>query len=178
MLININGIPKDGVTAKDIILHLISKHGANGANGHAIEFQGETIDRMSIESRLTLCNMAVEFGAMTGIISPDKKTIEYISGKAFAPEKGDQKLAEEYWASLKSDDGAHFSKVIDIDASKLNTYVTWGTSPEHAIEIKEKIPSIDQANSSKENTSIKRPLITWAWKKMMQSEEPKLMLHL
>ena len=94
MLININGIPKDGVTAKDIILHLISKHGANGANGHAIEFQGETIDRMSIESRLTLCNMAVEFGAMTGIISPDKKTIEYISGKAFAPEKGDQKLAK------------------------------------------------------------------------------------
>tara|TARA_B100001758_G_scaffold69193_1_gene58118 strand:- start:3156 stop:4568 length:1413 start_codon:yes stop_codon:yes gene_type:complete len=158
MLININGIPKDGVTAKDIILHLISKHGANGANGHAIEFQGETIDGMSIESRLTLCNMAVEFGAMTGIISPDKKTIEYISGKAFAPEKGDQKLAEEYWASLKSDDGAHFSKIIDIDASKLNTYVTWGTSPEHAIEIKEKIPSIDQANSSKENTSIKKAL--------------------
>jgi len=137
---------------------LISEYGANGANGHAIEFRGKTIDEMSIESRLTLCNMAVEFGAMTGIISPDKKTIDYISGKAFAPKEEEQELAEEYWAKLKSDEDAHFSKVIEIDASKLSTYVTWGTSPEHAIEIEEKIPSISQANSSKENESIKKAL--------------------
>ena len=158
MLVMINGVPKDGVTAKDIILYLISEYGANGANGHAIEFRGKTIDEMSIESRLTLCNMAVEFGAMTGIMSPDEKTINYISGKAFAPKEEEQELAEEYWAKLKSDEDAHFSKVIEIDASKLSSYVTWGTSPEHAIEIEEKIPSINQANSSKENESIKKAL--------------------
>ena len=158
MLVMINGVPKDGVTAKDIILYLISEYGANGANGHAIEFRGKTIDEMSIESRLTLCNMAVEFGAMTGIMSPDEKTIDYISGKAFAPKEEEQELAEEYWAKLKSDEDAHFSKVIEIDASKLSSYVTWGTSPEHAIEIEEKIPSINQANSSKENESIKKAL--------------------
>ena len=158
MLVMINGAPKDGVTAKDIILYLISEYGANGANGHAIEFRGKTIDEMSIESRLTLCNMAVEFGAMTGIMSPDEKTIDYISGKAFAPKEEEQELAEEYWAKLKSDEDAHFSKVIEIDASKLSSYVTWGTSPEHAIEIEEKIPSINQANSSKENESIKKAL--------------------
>jgi 3-isopropylmalate/(R)-2-methylmalate dehydratase large subunit len=102
--------------------------------------------------------MAVEFGAMTGIISPDKKTIDYISGKAFAPKEEEQKLAEDYWAKLKSDDDAHFSKVIEIDASNLSTYVTWGTSPEHAIEIKGLVPTVDQSNSSKENESIKRAL--------------------
>ena len=134
------------------------EYGANGANGHAIEFRGKTIDEMSIESRLTLCNMAIEFGAMTGIMSPDEKTIDYISGKAFAPKEEEQELAEEYWAKLKSDEDAHFSKVIEIDASKLSSYVTWGTSPEHAIEIEEKIPSINQANSSKENESIKKAL--------------------
>ena len=158
MLVSINGTPTDGVTSKDIILHLISEYGANGANGHAIEFRGEAIDGMSIESRLTLCNMAVEFGAMTGIISPDKKTIDYISGKAFAPKEEEQKLAEDYWAKLKSDDDAHFSKVIEIDASSLSAYVTWGTSPEHAIEIKGLVPTVDESNSSKENESIKRAL--------------------
>ena len=158
MLVNINGVTKDGVTSKDIILHLISKYGANGANGHAIEFRGKAIDEMSIESRLTLCNMAVEFGAMTGIISPDKKTIDYISGKPFAPKDEEQKLAEDYWTKLKSDDDAHFSKVIEVDASKLNTYVTWGTSPEHAIEIEEIIPTVNPSNSKRENESIQRAL--------------------
>jgi 3-isopropylmalate/(R)-2-methylmalate dehydratase large subunit len=102
--------------------------------------------------------MAVEFGAMTGIISPDKKTIDYISGKAFAPKEEEQKLAEDYWAKLKSDDDAHFSKVIELDASSLSAYVTWGTSPEHAIEIKGLVPTVDESNSSKENESIKRAL--------------------
>ncbi len=158
MQVSINGVPKDGVTAKDIILHLISKYGANGANGHAIEFRGETIDRMNIESRLTLCNMAVEFGAMTGIISPDEETIDYISGRSFSPKKDQQKLAEESWSQLKSDDNAVFSKIIEVDASELGAYVTWGTSPEHAIDIQDKIPTTESIKNQAKNASVKKAL--------------------
>ena len=108
MRINIEGKLSTGVTSKDIVLHLISKFGSNGAKGHAVEFSGSAITDLEIESRLTLCNMAVEFGAMTGMIAPDKKTFAYLEGKTFSPKGNDFIAAIEQWQNLKSDRDAKF----------------------------------------------------------------------
>lgn len=130
-----------GVTAKDMILHLISKYTASGGVGYAVEFSGSAVKSLSMESRMTLCNMAVEFGAFTGMIAVDEKTIEYVKGRPFAP-KGDLwKQAIEYWHDLKSDSEATFDTEIIIDAAELSPTVSWGTSPGQSISLRNKIPS-------------------------------------
>ena len=158
MKITLDGILPLGVTSKDIILHLISQHGADGAKGHAIEFMGSAVENLEIESRLTLCNMAVEFGATTGIIAPDNKTISYLEGKAFSPEENDFNKAKHYWSELKTDQDAIFDKTISIDCSNITPYVTWGTNPQQAIPISHSIPFVDQIKNENEKESMIRAL--------------------
>ena len=136
MRVRFNGALPEGVTAKDMILTLIAAHGAGGGAGHAVEFAGEAVEALDMEARMTLCNMATEFSAMTGLIAPDAKTFEYLAGRTYAPASFD----DPYWASLSSDEGAHFDQEIEIDASAIAPMVSWGTSPEHTIGVTETVP--------------------------------------
>ncbi|WP_298334963.1 3-isopropylmalate dehydratase large subunit [uncultured Erythrobacter sp.] len=136
MRVRFEGELSFGVTAKDMILTLIAQHGAGGGAGHVVEFAGEAVKALDMEARMTLCNMATEFSAMTGIIAPDAKTFEYVSGRPLAPADFDDPA----WAELVSDAGASFDREITIDASQIAPMVSWGTSPEQAIAIDGKVP--------------------------------------
>lgn len=125
-----------GVTAKDMILALIAAHGAGGGAGHVVEFTGAAVRALDMEARMTLCNMATEFSAMTGLIAPDAKTFEYLSGRPYAPAA----FSAPYWQELVSDEGAAFDAAITIDASALAPMVSWGTSPEHTIPVTAQVP--------------------------------------
>ena len=151
MRVNLTGSPPDWLTAKDIIIHLISRYSASGAKGYMIEFAGEAVRRMDIEARLTLCNMAIEFGAFTGIVAPDDKTIRYVGGRPFAPTPRTQGAAEAYWLSLQSDDRCRFDREITLDTAGLSPIVTWGTSPEQAVPIDMPVPARDRAGNVDES---------------------------
>tara|TARA_S200000501_G_scaffold54907_1_gene44995 strand:+ start:57603 stop:58991 length:1389 start_codon:yes stop_codon:yes gene_type:complete len=141
MLIKINGKLKKGVTSKDLILDIIGKIGTAGGTGYVIEFSGPVIKSLSMEARMTVCNMTIEAGARAGMIGVDKTTLDYIKGKAFAPKNNMWTKASRYWSTLKSDSDAKFDKIIEINASKINPMVTWGTSPEMVTEVDGCIPS-------------------------------------
>jgi 3-isopropylmalate/(R)-2-methylmalate dehydratase large subunit len=132
-----------GVSAKDMILHLIGKYTASGASGHAVEFAGTAVAKLDIEARFTLCNMAVEFSAFTGIVAPDDKTIAYVAGRPYAPEGITWDHCVDYWRSLHSDDDAEFDAEITVDCSEIAPTVTWGTSPEHAVAVTGSVPYFD-----------------------------------
>ncbi len=146
MRVNFHGSLQAGVSAKDMILHLIAKYGAAGAANHAVEFSGAAISELSIESRLTLCNMAVEFSAFTGLVAPDDKTIEYVKGRPYAPSKEHWEAAIEHWQTLKTDSGANFDKELNVDCADIQPTVTWGTSPQDAVAINGHIPHPDRAH--------------------------------
>jgi 3-isopropylmalate/(R)-2-methylmalate dehydratase large subunit len=156
MRVTVDGKLGDGVTAKDIILAIIGEIGTAGGTGSVIEFDGEAIRALSMEGRMTVCNMAIEGGARAGLIAPDEKTFEYLKGRPKAPkgEHWDQAVA--YWKTLKSDEGAHFDKVVRLDAAKLPPLVTWGTSPEDVISINGTVPTLDDAASENVRNKIKR----------------------
>lgn len=140
MLININGKLPFGCTAKDLILYVIGQIGTAGGTGYAIEFAGEAMQDLSMEGRMTVCNMAIEAGARSGMVAVDDKTIEYFRGRPYAPtgELWDQ--AVQYWQTLHSDAGAQFDKVINLNAADIAPQVTWGTSPEMVLDITQSIP--------------------------------------
>lgn len=135
----------NGVTAKDMILHLIGKYTASGARGHAMEYAGEAVENLDVEARFTLCNMAVEFSAFTGLVAPDQKTLEYVRGKPYAPSGNAWDASAAYWRTLHSDDDADFDKEIIVDCTDIAPTITWGTSPEHAVAIDGVVPSLDSA---------------------------------
>lgn len=135
MRVSFSGELRPGVTAKDMILSLLARYGAGGGAGHIIEFSGEAVAALDMEARMTLCNMATEFAAFSGIIAPDQKTFNYISGRCYAPTR----LPD--WSDLASDDGARFDHEILIDASEIEPMVSWGTSPGQSIPIRAKIPA-------------------------------------
>ncbi len=140
MRVTFTGQLGHGVTPKDMILTLLARHGAGGGKGYAVEFAGEAVTALEMEGRMTLCNMATEFSAMTGMIAPDTKTFAWLENRRYAP-KGDMWLAAMAdWAMLKSDDGAVFDAEITIDASSIEPMVSWGTSPEHSIGINSLVP--------------------------------------
>ncbi|MGH8669524.1 MAG: 3-isopropylmalate dehydratase large subunit [Burkholderiales bacterium] len=141
MRISVEGRRPEGVSAKDVILAIIAKIGAGGAVGHVIEYAGPAIRAMSIEERLTVCNMSIEAGARAGMVAPDDATFSYLHGKPFAPkgELWDQALA--YWKTLPTDDGARFDAEVSLDAGALEPMVTWGTSPEHALPVSGAVPA-------------------------------------
>lgn len=149
MRVRFEGRLSAGVTAKDMILYLISQYGANGGHGYAVEFSGEVVQALELEARMTLCNMAVEFSAFTGLIAPDEKTIAYLQGRPFAPSGDQWHQAKDYWQSLKSDPDAVFNKELVVDCSQLGPQVTWGTSPEHGMQIDSLIPAVDPDDSSR-----------------------------
>jgi len=147
-----------GVTAKDMVLFLISKHSAAGGAGYAIEFAGSAVSNLGIEARLTLCNMAVEFSAYTGIVSPDEKVVDYLRDRPYAPKGELQRKAADYWLTLRSDEGVSFDREISIDCSEIGPTVTWGTSPQHAIPIDAAVPDLATATNPDERRSMQRAL--------------------
>ncbi|WP_121099747.1 3-isopropylmalate dehydratase large subunit [Litorimonas taeanensis] len=146
MRINVDGALGSGVSAKDLVLHIIQTLGVDGAKRCAVEFSGDAISAMSIEERLTLCNMAVEFAAFTAIIAPDETTIDYVKGKKFAPSGQAWNDAKAYWASLVTDNGAEFDFDYTIKAADVVPTVTWGTNPSQAVAITGEVPSLDASS--------------------------------
>ena len=144
MRVHIHGALPKGVYSKDIVLALIGKIGTAGGNGHTIEFCGDAIQRLSIEARMTICNMSIEAGARAGIIGVDDATIEYIAGRPFAPKEKMWDAAVKSWRQLVSDDEAKFDATIDLDASQLSPQVSWGTSPEMVVPVDGVVPNPDQ----------------------------------
>ena len=140
MLIKVDGKLKQGITAKDLILFIIGKIGTAGGTGYAIEFGGNAIKALSMEGRMTVCNMTIEAGARAGLIAVDQTTLDYIKGKPFSPKGELWDQASEYWTTLQSDEDAVFDKTIEINANDINPMVTWGTSPELVVDVEGKIP--------------------------------------
>lgn len=143
MAVRVNGVLGRGITSKDVALHLIAQIGTAGGTGHVIEFMGAAIEAMSIEARMTLCNMAIEAGARAGLVAPDDKTFAYVKGRPRAPRGPDWDAALARWKTLKSDPDAPFDAVIEIDAAAIAPTVTWGTSPEDSAPIDGAVPAID-----------------------------------
>jgi 3-isopropylmalate/(R)-2-methylmalate dehydratase large subunit len=148
MLVNVKGKLPKGVYCKDIVLALIAKIGTAGGTGYTIEFAGEAIRDLSIEARMTICNMSIEAGARAGIIAVDDTTLDYIKGRPFAPKGEMWDAAEAYWRTLVSDDDAHFDKVVELDVSSLAPQVSWGTSPEMVVSVEDAIPDPDKEADS------------------------------
>jgi 3-isopropylmalate/(R)-2-methylmalate dehydratase large subunit len=140
MEVRVEGELSPGITAKDLILHITGVIGTAGGTGHAIEYRGKVFEAMSIESRLTVCNMSIEGGARVGLIAPDDTTFAYLKGRTFAPKGEEWDRAVAYWRTLKTDDGATFDKSVVIDASTVEPTVTWGTSPEDTVAIGGVVP--------------------------------------
>lgn len=158
MLVRIDGKPGFGVTAKDIILAIIGKIGTAGGTGYVIEYAGEAITSLSMEGRMTVCNMSIEAGARAGLIAPDHVTYEYLKGRPMSPQGADFDKAVKYWDSLKSDAGAHYDKTIVIHADEIAPQVTWGTSPEDALPITAKIPAPEDFKEHGKSGAVKRSL--------------------
>lgn len=137
MRVTFDGAPAPGVTAKDMVLALIARHGAGGGKGHVVEFAGEAVRALDMEARMTLCNMATEFSAVSGIIAPDSKTFEYLAGRPYAPAD----FGHRYWRTLQSDSDSVFDAEIRLDAGEIAPMVSWGTSPEHAIPVSGTVPA-------------------------------------
>ncbi len=154
--INVDGELPFGVTSKDVILGIINRIGAGGAAGHVIEYAGSTIRDLSIESRMTVCNMSIEGGAKAGLIAPDEKTFEYLNAKPFAPDGENWDRAVDGWKTLNTDAGADFDRSIDIDASSFEPFVTWGTSPDMSVKVTEMVPDLSSAHDENEMRSFER----------------------
>ena len=149
MLVEVEGDLAPGVTAKDITLTVIGKTGTAGGTGHVIEYRGSAIRALSMEGRMTVCNMAIEGGARAGLIAPDEKTFAYVKGRAHAPKAGQWEMALEYWKSLTTDEGAHFDKVVRLKAEDIPPVVTWGTSPEDVLPITGVVPAPEDFQGGK-----------------------------
>ena len=156
MNVRFEGVPHDNVSSKDIVLYLIGKIGTAGGTGYAIEFSGSYIDKLSVEGRMTICNMAIEAGAKVGLIAPDETTIDYVKKNSFLDEELFNQ-AKQFWKSLRTDDKAVFDNEIEIDVSKIKPQVTWGTSPEMVVNFDDPIPTIIDTNEeNKKNVELAR----------------------
>lgn len=158
MLIKVEGKVGAGVTAKDIVLAIIGKIGTAGGTGHAVEFAGSAIRALSLEGRMTVCNMAIEAGARVGFVAVDDQTIDYLKGRAFAPTDEDWQRAEAYWRTLASDPGAAFDTVVELDAATIQPQVTWGTSPEMVVAIGGSVPAPEEFADPVKREGIVRAL--------------------
>ena len=156
--IEVNGALNPHVSAKDIALYIIGQIGTAGGSGHAIEFCGSTIKDLSIEGRMTLCNMAIEAGARVGMVAVDQKTIDYVEGRPFSPTGENWTKAVDYWQTLHSDEGAFFDKTLVINASNIQLQVTWGTSPEMVIDINGSVPDPSKESDPVKAESIRNAL--------------------
>ena len=158
MQIRVDGRLAPGVTAKDLVLAIIGRIGTAGGTGYAIEFAGDVVRSLSMESRMTMCNMAIEAGARAGMVAVDQKTIDYIKGRPLAPTGALWDRAVEYWRTLVSDDDAKFDTTVVIDASQVRPQVTWGTSPEMVLSIDDRVPDPDKERDPTRREGIERAL--------------------
>ncbi|MFZ1814980.1 MAG: 3-isopropylmalate dehydratase large subunit [Rhizobiaceae bacterium] len=158
MLVRVDGLLPAGVTAKDIILAIIGEIGTAGGTGHVIEFAGEAIRSLSMEGRMTVCNMTIEGGARAGLIAPDEKTFAYIMDKPKAPKGADFERAVAYWKTLQTDEGAHFDKIVTLDAANLPPIVSWGSSPEDVVSVTGVVPNPDDIADENKRASKWRAL--------------------
>ncbi|MGC6390271.1 MAG: 3-isopropylmalate dehydratase large subunit [Alphaproteobacteria bacterium] len=158
MLVKVSGELGFGVTAKDLVLAIIAKIGTAGATGHVIEYAGSAISALSMEGRMTVCNMSIEAGARAGLIAPDETTLAYVKGRPYAPKGAQWEVACETWAKLHTDTDAVFDKVIEINAADVQPTVTWGTSPEQALPVNATVPKRDDAATDGQRQAIDRAL--------------------
>ncbi len=156
--INVNGGLPTGVTSKDVILQIIGKIGTAGGTGYVIEYAGNLISSLSVENRMTICNMTIEGGARAGLIEPDQKVFDYLKDKPMSPKKENWEKALEYWNTLKSDEGAHFDKEVNLEGKDIKPMVTWGTSPQDVLTIDENIPNPKNETDPDKKNSIERSL--------------------
>lgn len=158
LLVKVEGQCAKGVGAKDIVLAIIGRIGTAGGTGYTIEFAGSAIRALSMEGRMTVCNMAIEAGARAGLIAVDDTTINYVQGRPFSPQGVEWDQAVAYWRTLHSDPGAHFDKVVEIDAAQIRPQVTWGTSPEMVLSIDDRVPDPDKERDAVKRGAIERAL--------------------
>ena len=158
MLISVDGQVQAGVTAKDIVLAIIGEIGTAGGTGYAIEFGGDAIAALSMEGRMTVCNMAIEGGARAGMVAVDQTTIDYVKGRPYAPTGETWDKAQANWADLKSDEGAHFDSVIRLDAASIKPQVTWGTSPEMEVAVDANVPNPDDETDEVKANGMRKAL--------------------
>ena len=158
MAINVDGPLPVGVTAKDIILAVIAKIGTGGGQGYVLEYRGSTIEALSMEGRMTICNMSIEAGARAGMVAPDDTTYEYLRGRPYAPTGADWDTAVAYWEGLRTDDGAQFDAEIYIDATTLSPFVTWGTNPGQGVPLSEAVPDPELMGSDADRHAAEKAL--------------------
>ncbi|AXV81250.1 3-isopropylmalate dehydratase large subunit [Ralstonia solanacearum] len=158
MLVKVEGTLPRGCTAKDIVLAIIGKIGTAGGTGYAMEFGGSAIRALSMEGRMTVCNMAIEAGARAGMVGVDDITLEYIKGRPFAPQGVEWEPAVTYWRTLHSDEGAHFDHVVELRAEEIRPQVSWGTSPEMVVSIEDRVPDPDREKDPVKRNAMERAL--------------------
>ncbi len=158
MAINVEGTLRPGVSAKDIILAVIAKISTGGGQGYVLEYRGSAIRSLSMEGRMTICNMSIEAGARAGMVAPDEITFEYLKGRPHAPEGADWDKAMEYWKTLKTDEGAKFDAEVFIDANTLDPFVTWGTNPGQGVSLLDSVPDPAKMDDPAERAAAERAL--------------------
>jgi 3-isopropylmalate/(R)-2-methylmalate dehydratase large subunit len=158
MAITVNGHLREGVTAKDIILAVIAKIGTGGGQGYVLEYRGSAIRELSMEGRMTICNMSIEAGARAGMVAPDETTFAYLKGRSHAPEGDDWDSAVAYWKTLPTDDGAVFDAEVVLDGDQLEPFVTWGTNPGQGVALSESVPNPANISDPNERASAERAL--------------------
>src|SRR5205085_207955 len=158
MEVRVNGSLPLGVTAKDVILAIIGNIGVDGATGYVIEYTGEVIRGLSMEGRMTVCNMSIEAGARAGMIAPDDTTFRYMDRRPYAPKGADWEKALNEWRSLPTDSGAQFDRLVELDGSALAPYVTWGTNPGHVVPITGHVPNPEEIEDPVDRRAVERAL--------------------
>ncbi|MBI5947966.1 MAG: 3-isopropylmalate dehydratase large subunit [Chloroflexi bacterium] len=164
MSVEVNGELHDGVTAKDVILAIIRKIGVSGGTGHVIEYRGDVIRALSMEGRMTVCNMSIEGGARAGLVAPDDKTFAYLEGRNHAPKGDDWERALDHWRSLPTDEGAEFDAVVTLDGAEIEPCVTWGTTPAQSVPVAGRVPDPNDAGSPQARELAERSLTYMALK--------------
>jgi 3-isopropylmalate/(R)-2-methylmalate dehydratase large subunit len=158
MAINVEGTLRPGVTSKDIILAVIAKIGTGGGQGYVLEYRGSAIRALSMEARMTICNMSIEAGARAGMVAPDETTFEYLKGRPHAPQGADWDAAVEYWKTLPTDEGAVFDEEVFLDANTLDPFVTWGTNPGQGVSLNDSVPAPTDFADPNEKAAAERAL--------------------
>jgi 3-isopropylmalate/(R)-2-methylmalate dehydratase large subunit len=158
MRVDFEGALGAGVAAKDLVLHLIGREGADGGAGHALEFAGEAVEALSMEARMTLCNLAVEFGARFGLVAPDDETFSFVREGPFAPRGSRWDDAVAAWRQLRSDEGAHYDRLLRVDAARVAPQITWGTSPAHVVDVTGRVPDPNEESDPATRESLRNAL--------------------
>jgi 3-isopropylmalate/(R)-2-methylmalate dehydratase large subunit len=174
MRVSVDGPLAPGVTAKDVVLAIIGRIGTAGGTGSAVEFAGSTVRALSMEGRMTICNMAIEAGARAGMVAVDETTIEYVKGRTFAPKGAEWDAAVAYWRTLKSDPDARFEREVKLDAREIKPHVTWGTSPEMVVSVDDAVPDPEKEKDSSKREGMERALVYMGLKPRTRITDIKL----